>query len=592
MKPLSRIHEILLDLDPGTIPEPEMTTLIDELRRALSEYTRLKEECERSIEGEEVCHSLLDKSPGEMVERYRALFDYAGIPMVMVDTDGIITLANARFLEYTTIPLQDLVGRISFFSLIDPRDRETIRQYHQACKKHETMSSRYETRFSARFPSVRYVSLSISLMPGGSETLISLYDITEKRRQKAELAAHNKRLEILLTLNQMTSEPESVVTAYSIQKGIELTASTMGFLGFIGTEPDVITIEAFWPEKNGWIHEESLLLRQLTVPLDDLPYVSQVVRTGEALILDSNPHATRVLTSMVTHPVYYQRAMIVPVIDENRVVAVACVADKPENYDTSDQMQLAVLMAGMWRLIIRNRHEDTLQAANKKLGLLSSLSRHDIINLLTALDGYIELSAEIATEPELISYISKEKEISGSIADIIAFTREYEMVGIHTPVWQEVTNIFDEVVRALPLSGITVQSETAGLWVYADPLMIRVFSNFIDNSLRHGGEISWISLSWEYSGEDLLLIYQDNGAGISWAEKEKIFIRGYGKHTGLGLFLIREIFSITGISIRETGDPGTGVRFEMRIPRGGYRILTNPENPGIFRKKPEEKRVP
>jgi len=41
---------------------------------------------------------------------------------------------------------------------------------------------------------------------------------------------------------------------------------------------------------------------------------------------------------------------------------------------------------------------------------------------------------------------------------------------------------------------------------------------------------------------------------------------GYGKHTGLGLALSREILAITGITIRETGTPGAGARFELRVP--------------------------
>jgi signal transduction histidine kinase len=50
-----------------------------------------------------------------------------------------------------------------------------------------------------------------------------------------------------------------------------------------------------------------------------------------------------------------------------------------------------------------------------------------------------------------------------------------------------------------------------------------------------------------------------------------IFDRGYGKDTGLGLFLVREILSITGMSVRETGTPGKGTKFEILIPRGAYR---------------------
>ena len=44
---------------------------------------------------------------------------------------------------------------------------------------------------------------------------------------------------------------------------------------------------------------------------------------------------------------------------------------------------------------------------------------------------------------------------------------------------------------------------------------------------------------------------------------------GSEKNTGLGLFLAREILDITGITIRETGEPGKGARFEMTVHKKG-----------------------
>jgi signal transduction histidine kinase len=49
---------------------------------------------------------------------------------------------------------------------------------------------------------------------------------------------------------------------------------------------------------------------------------------------------------------------------------------------------------------------------------------------------------------------------------------------------------------------------------------------------------------------------------------ERIFEQGFGKNTGLGLFLSREILAITGITITENGVPGKGARFEITVPRG------------------------
>jgi signal transduction histidine kinase len=69
-----------------------------------------------------------------------------------------------------------------------------------------------------------------------------------------------------------------------------------------------------------------------------------------------------------------------------------------------------------------------------------------------------------------------------------------------------------------------------------------------------------------------VLVFEDDGAGIPAPMKEKIFERRYEDKTGVGLFLAREILSITGITIQETGTEGKGARFEMTVPKGMFRF--------------------
>lgn len=93
----------------------------------------------------------------------------------------------------------------------------------------------------------------------------------------------------------------------------------------------------------------------------------------------------------------------------------------------------------------------------------------------------------------------------------------------------------------------------------------------MDNAVRHGKNVSYIRLAAADNGSYLALTCEDDGGGIATEEKEKIFERGFGKNTGLGLFLVREILGITGFSIIENGVPGKSARFEIRIPMGMYR---------------------
>ena len=120
--------------------------------------------------------------------------------------------------------------------------------------------------------------------------------------------------------------------------------------------------------------------------------------------------------------------------------------------------------------------------------------------------------------------------------------------------------------------GIEVRSEASGVEVLADIMFEKVLSNFVDNSIRHGQRVKTIRLHHELDGDSLQIVYEDDGGGISQADKPNLFKRGFGKHTGFGLFLSKEILEFAGFSVKETGVPGTGARFEIRVPKDLFRI--------------------
>lgn len=221
----------------------------------------------------------------------------------------------------------------------------------------------------------------------------------------------------------------------------------------------------------------------------------------------------------------------------------------------------------------RKTYHDALEQANKKLNLLSGITRHDILNQLTALTGYLTLSQQFEHDPEKIHvYLEKELQAAATIERQISFTRDYEQMGVKAPVWQNIDQSISRAVASLPMRDTVVRRIGTGIEVLADPLFEKVFYNLLDNALKYGGDtFSEIIFSAGMENDGLVIACEDNGAGISDPDKKRLFERGFGKHTGFGLFLTREILSITGIRIRETGIPGKGARFEIIVPKGEFR---------------------
>ena len=217
--------------------------------------------------------------------------------------------------------------------------------------------------------------------------------------------------------------------------------------------------------------------------------------------------------------------------------------------------------------------EDTLRQANKKLSLLTSITRHDIDNQITTLMGFLRILEKKQPDPTLGEYFQKISTTAKRISAMIRFTKEYEKIGVHDPVWQDTRTIIRTAAEESPLGKVIVKNDLpSGTEVLADPLIVKVFYNLMDNAVQYGGKITTIRFSLQQSVDDYLIICKDDGEGIPAEEKEKIFDRGYGKNTGMGLFLAREILSITGITIRENGEPGRGARFEIAVPKGAYRV--------------------
>ncbi|MDD1744026.1 MAG: PAS domain S-box protein, partial [Methanomassiliicoccales archaeon] len=220
----------------------------------------------------------------------------------------------------------------------------------------------------------------------------------------------------------------------------------------------------------------------------------------------------------------------------------------------------------------RKRAEDALRLANTKMGIMTTVARHDIGNQMMVVRGFIELSKLKVEDPDLTKYLNKMSEATVNVQEQIAFTKDYQELGIRAPAWAAVGAGIVESYNLLRPIGLKVEDKTRGLEIMADPLVERVFYNLVDNSIRHGDGVKCIRISAEPRGNAMLVIYEDDGVGIKDEDRAHIFEKGFGKNSGYGLFLIREILAITGITIEERGKAGKGVRFEMTVPADAWRM--------------------
>jgi PAS domain S-box-containing protein len=219
----------------------------------------------------------------------------------------------------------------------------------------------------------------------------------------------------------------------------------------------------------------------------------------------------------------------------------------------------------------RKNAEDALRNANNQLSLLNGVTRHDMLNQITILSGYSALLENCNSSPERMKLLRMMKKSIDLLKAQVEFTRQYQEIGIQQPKWQILHDLVQNARHDLMNGNLTIDEEHTDVSILADPMLEKVVRNLIDNVLRHSANANRLIISTQQDEGKLVLTFEDNGQGITDEERAHLFERGYGKNTGFGLYLSREILKITGMSIQESSTTGRGARFEIMVPPGMFK---------------------
>ncbi|MCW4005523.1 MAG: PAS domain S-box protein [Candidatus Bathyarchaeota archaeon] len=217
-------------------------------------------------------------------------------------------------------------------------------------------------------------------------------------------------------------------------------------------------------------------------------------------------------------------------------------------------------------------NRDQMQMMNEKLRVVGSLTRHDVRNKLVAVAGNAYLiKRKNKDQPDTIERLTDMEQAVKDINRIFDFTKMYEQLGVENLTVINVAQTIDEAIALFPaLPDLDVKNKCQGLNLLADSFLRQLFYNLIDNSKKHGKHVKNIQISYEKTPDDnLLLIYQDDGAGITEENKKNLFKEGFSTagSTGYGLHLIKKMIEVYGWTIQETGTPGKGAKFVITIPQ-------------------------
>ncbi|SFP04186.1 MULTISPECIES: ATP-binding protein [Halolamina] len=209
------------------------------------------------------------------------------------------------------------------------------------------------------------------------------------------------------------------------------------------------------------------------------------------------------------------------------------------------------------------------------LDYLNSLLRHEVLNTAAVISGYADLLKNRSDEDdpayEYLDIIDRQAtELTGTTRDVRLLLQSVEEGVELGPV--DLTDVLKEELGKLEDRYGYVETEANipdGVYVRADELLKRVFSNLLDNAVEHNesGHPS-VTVSVSTSPDAVEVRVADNGPGIPEAERDLLFETTTGKTDhGIGLTIVARLVDRYGgeVELTETGPDGSV--FTVTLPR-------------------------
>jgi PAS domain S-box-containing protein len=217
------------------------------------------------------------------------------------------------------------------------------------------------------------------------------------------------------------------------------------------------------------------------------------------------------------------------------------------------------------------RMEQALQQANKRLNLLTSVTRHDIQNKITVLLGFLSRAKKETKDPAILNYLERQEKAAKDIRNEMLLTRDFKDLGTEPPSWQNLREMMSNSVARQSRPDIQFITDVPEIEIYTNVHLERVFDRLFENAIRQGKKVGKITVQTIVRDQNLVITIEDDGAGIKTENKEAIFDLQTGDVSHAGLFIAREILSVTGMTLQETGEYGKGACFEINVPETMYR---------------------
>ncbi|KXA88888.1 hypothetical protein AKJ62_04235, partial [candidate division MSBL1 archaeon SCGC-AAA259D14] len=226
-------------------------------------------------------------------------------------------------------------------------------------------------------------------------------------------------------------------------------------------------------------------------------------------------------------------------------------------------------------VLVIARNITSRKEAEEREDFLHSLLRHDVRNKAQVVRGYLELIEDYDLPEEVEDYLSKAEEATESSVGIIekvrtlrdlSETEEMKKIELRSLI----QNVIDEHEEVFSESVFELECEGEEIEVQGGPFLEELFSNLIENAVKHT-DCDKIKISSKEEGDMSKVTVEDDGKGIPDDIKDRVFEKGFNDEktggSGLGLYLVREIAENYGGSVEVKDSELGGARFDVHLQK-------------------------
>jgi PAS domain S-box-containing protein len=319
----------------------------------------------------------------------------------IIGIDGIVKYKSPNVKKWFGWQQEDFIG-IEGLMTVHPDDIGRVQKVFNTLLEKENSTITMEFRYKCKDESYRPVELTATNLvndPNINGILINYHDVTERKQaeealllnkrklieQKEEAELNNERLESLLHISQYKTTSIQELLDFALDEAIKLTDSKIGYIYFYDETKRQFILNSWSKDV---MSECAVLNYQTIYDLDKTGCWGEAVRQRKPFILNDYNEFNPYKKGTPDGHVKLLKFLTIPVFSENKIVAVAAVANKETDYNNFDVRQLTLLMDSVWKI---TEHKQAEVALQKKMDELQQFQRLTVGREL----AMIELKKEI-----------------------------------------------------------------------------------------------------------------------------------------------------------------------------------------------------